>query len=425
MEDELERASSGHARALMLRGDVGLGKTRLVIELIERNVQHVRTLRASCNEQVSVPYLPIVQLIEQLAGSGTRASARRSRDLVERLTRVAGDGAEAEAAVVSGMRGSLFVDVVRTICDSLAEAETLCVIEDVQWADRDTSDMLLALSDTLFATPRHLPLLLVFTERTGAADLDRAGANLERRTNASTLQLRPLDELKVDELIRACGVDRPSRSLVRMMFELSAGNPLYVRESLLRIQQLNGFVERPGGVDTRVSASELGPPEDLVKLVERRLNALSPDTIELLTLASVMRGRIEREILTDVLDRPVDAAIALALSNGLFIETTDGLEFAHPLSRRVLSERPAREERRAMHASASRRHCVHVRRRSTQHGRRRSRITSSRAGSPIPTTTRLRFCGLPAVTRTRSALGRMLCASSKPEHVSRSSWARA
>src|SRR5262249_39533679 len=132
--------------------------------------------------------------------------------------------------------------------------------------------------------------------------------------------------------------------------ELSAGNPLYVGESLRRIEQLGGFVDRPGGVDTRVSVTELGPPEDLVKLVRQRLDALAPDTIELLVVASLLRGRIERELLAEVLHRPVDDAVEAATTNGFFVETTDGLEFAHPLTRRVLSERPTREKKRSYHS---------------------------------------------------------------------------
>jgi class 3 adenylate cyclase len=290
-----------------------------------------------------------VQLIEQLALSSAGTATRRSKELLRRLTRLASEGQEIHTVAASGTRGVLFVDVVRAITDLLTDSWTLCVIEDVQWADRDTRDMLLTLSESLFATPRHLPLVLVFTERTQAIDASQFGASLERATRAGALYLGPLEEIEIDEMIRASGIEHPSRSLVRTLFELSAGNPFYVGESLRRIEQLGGFVDRPGGVDTRVSLAELGPPEDLVKLVRRRLDALAPDAIELLTVASLLRGRIDPELLAEVLDQPVEDAIAAATADGFFVETTDGLEFAHPLTRRVLSEYPTREKRRALH----------------------------------------------------------------------------
>ena len=330
LEDELERAASSRARPVIVRGEAGIGKSRLVGELVERNASRANILTVSCSEHLVVPYLPVVRLLEQLATLCDADAGARLDDVAHRLSGLPemepGDG----NAPAPGGRARLFMDVVRAVDDGLVET----------------------LWDELFARARGLRVLLVLTERTFAETSDPAvGRRLERRAHAISLFLRPFGEIEVDELIRHQGIDRPSRGLVSTLFDLSRGNPLYVGESLRRIEELDGFVERDGTIETTVSSAELGPPADLTDLVGRRLEDLPEAVVETLTAAAVAGDRVDRGLLEQLLPgTDVVAALAAATTAGFLVETTEGPRFAHPLTCRVLADRPALEERRRLHS---------------------------------------------------------------------------
>jgi class 3 adenylate cyclase len=352
LEEELERAAAGRARPVIVRGEAGVGKTRLIAELIDRNAERVTALAVSCSERMSAPYVPIARLLEQLALCTEARMAQRLERIVRRLTQLPEESSSDEdGAVALGSRVRLIMDVVRAVNEALVGRLFVCVIEDIHWADRDTHDVLEALCDGLFAPARSLSLLLVLTERTAdpGSRGEGIGTRLERRAHASSLFLKSLDELEIDQLIRHRGIERPSRRLVSTLFTLSSGNPLYVGESLRRIDELNGFVEAAGAIETTISAAELGPPADVLDLVRRRVDLLSEDVVEVLTVAAIIGDDIEPDLLERITKRRVHVAMEAAVTAGFLVESTDGFRFSHPLVRRALSDRLGRDRRQRLH----------------------------------------------------------------------------
>jgi hypothetical protein len=193
--------------------------------------------------------------------------------------------------------------------------------------------------------------MLVVSRRTFAvpANVEAVLARLERLVGAKTMTLRPLREVDVDDLVRSFGVDPPGRLLVRLLYERSRGNPLYVREALRRIDDLDGFVQRNGRIETRLAATEFGAPADLRELVSLRLQGMDDAVMEALALAAVAGFEFDPSLLAQVGPTRVADHLAEASRSGLLSETSAGYRFTHPIIHAAVYDDIAPDRRRRHH----------------------------------------------------------------------------
>src|SRR4051794_17374642 len=154
LEEVLAAAGGGHASVVLIGGEAGVGKTRLVAELTERaRAQRVTVVTGACVELTAgtAPYLAITQLLRDLA----RALPERAW---ERLR--AGAGPELDALMPgararedvradNASRARLFGQVHELLLEAAAAAPLVLVLEDVHWADRSTLDLTGFLARTL------------------------------------------------------------------------------------------------------------------------------------------------------------------------------------------------------------------------------------------------------------------------------------
>ncbi|HEX5616084.1 MAG TPA: hypothetical protein VFZ83_13100, partial [Acidimicrobiia bacterium] len=231
------------------------------------------------------------------------------------------------------------------------ERLAIVVLEDVHWAGPGLLDAIEFLVHDLVTARRDCRLVLVVTRRTFAVapEIESTLARLERLPGIRTVSLRPMREIDLDELLRGFGVDPPGRQLVGLMYERSRGNPLYVREALRRIADLDGFVHRAGRIETTVPATELGAPADLGELVERRLATLPDDVVDLLALAAVAGDTFDAAVLDAVGGERTDDLLTTAARAGIIAETAAGYRFTHAVQRAALYDGLPRERRRLHH----------------------------------------------------------------------------
>jgi predicted ATPase len=203
----VDRAASGRASAVMLAGDAGVGKTRLLDELTARAAERgVRVLTGHCVDlgDVGLPYLPFVDLFRPVAAEPELAPAAAANPVLAALlagrpaavppVQPAAEGRDlgrplphrAAPQPVDDGRLQLFESVAGLICELASSGPLLIVLEDVHWADRSSRDLL----RYLLARLVDEPVTVVASYR--ADDLHRRHP------------LRPL----LAELVRLPGVER-------------------------------------------------------------------------------------------------------------------------------------------------------------------------------------------------------------------------
>ncbi|MBW8766366.1 MAG: AAA family ATPase, partial [Geodermatophilales bacterium] len=203
----VDRAAGGRSSAVLLAGDAGVGKTRLLDELAARATDRgVRVLVGHCVDlgDVGLPYLPFVDLLRPVASDPDLAPAAAGNPVLAGLlagrpgTLVPvpppGEGRDlgrplpnrAAPQPVDDGRLQLFESVAGLICELAAAAPLLLVLEDLHWADRSSRDLL----RYLLARLVDEPVVVVASYRSD---------DLHRRH-----PLRPL----LAELVRLPGVER-------------------------------------------------------------------------------------------------------------------------------------------------------------------------------------------------------------------------
>jgi Predicted ATPase len=311
---ELERLAGAYARAtaggsgmVIVAGEAGIGKTRLVEALSDR-VASIggRVLAGGCLPLGTggLPYAPFVEAfralfrqvdpgaLPALLGPSRGELARLMPEVRARPDRLAaegsGDGRDdgpSRSAPDDRFAQVRLFELVLGVLDRLARvAPLVVVIEDLQWADPSTRDLVAFLVRNL----RDERVLLIATIRTD--ELDRGHtfmgylAELERGDRVDRVDLARFDRddlarLVADELGRS-----PDPELVDRTWERTGGNPFYAEQVLAASRETSG--------------GEL--PARLRDVVLARVSAVSDAGQEVLRVASAAGARIDDELLVAV-----------------------------------------------------------------------------------------------------------------------------
>jgi DNA-binding NarL/FixJ family response regulator/tetratricopeptide (TPR) repeat protein len=353
-------AAAGRARVLLLAGEPGIGKTRLLDACAAQvAADGAPALRGGAFEAEGMPpYLPF------LAALGPRLRAT-APDL---LRAQIGDGAAALATLFPELPARLgtlpasyplppeqarlrLFEAVADYLAALAEPAGLALLlDDLHWSDPASFDL-------LCHVVRHRPearLLLVGAYREGegahAAAFARAEAELSRLRVLDYLRLAPLDPVQIAD-VAATQVGGPlTPAAARLLAERSEGNPFFAEE--LARGWLEAGVLTAGGQGWQLASPAEPPlPRGIVGAIEQRLARLSPDVVELLE-AGALAGRIfDVEIIADAVGRDAGDAAALldAAERARLVRrgTAGELVFSHDRVRECLAARvnPIRQRR--------------------------------------------------------------------------------
>jgi ATP/maltotriose-dependent transcriptional regulator MalT len=331
-------------RAVLLSGDAGVGKTRLLTEL--RDVafdEGWQVLAGHCLDfgDSALPYLPFSEVLGRLATDDAALLERMTglRPALRALQpgRRTMQGSEQDSSAEVG-RAELF-EAVHALFEAVAaDAPLLLVIEDVHWADTSTRDLL----SFLFTRAFEGPVALVASYRSD--DLHRR--HPLRRTTAEWSRIPGVGRLQVEPLPPTA-----VRSLVKQL------HPAPLRES-----QLAGIVARAEGnaffVEELVGATSMrgrAVPDDLAELLLVRLDHLDQTAQQVVRAASVSGRRVSHALLDAVAGVPgadLDAALREAVERNVLVPTSnDFYRFRHALLAEAVYDDLLPGERVRMHAA--------------------------------------------------------------------------
>ncbi|WP_097184514.1 helix-turn-helix transcriptional regulator [Blastococcus haudaquaticus] len=356
----VDRAAAGRASTVLLSGDAGVGKTRLLDELTARAAERgVRVLTGHCVDlgDVGLPYLPFVDLLRPVAADPQLAPAAAANPVLAGLLAGRPGGAppvqtatesrdlsrplpnRAAPQPVDDGRLPLFESVAALICELSSAGPLLVVLEDVHWADRSSRDLL----RYLLARLVDEPVAVVASYR--ADDLHRRHplrpllAELVRLPGVERLELSPLGDAEVGALVRrlAAAAGSLPDSTVEDVVARAEGNAFYAEELLAA--GLHG------------EALPMGLTDVLLARVEQR----SPAAQQVLRVAAVAGRRVRHELVAAVGgldDADLETALAEAVHHHLLVVSDDGrYRFRHALLREAVLADLLPGERVRLHGS--------------------------------------------------------------------------
>ncbi len=370
LEQWLIEAEAGRGRVAMVAGEPGIGKTRLMEELAGRARRRGGiVLGGACWEGESGrAYGPFVEALDgyviEAEGDVLRADVASYAGvlarLVPRLRASLPDLAEPVALQPAEERTRLFDAVCQLLIALSRRAPVTLLLDDLHWADDDT----IALWRHVARGVGQQRLLLVTAYRSGEVEdtgaLAEALAVLRRQTSFERLGLRGFALDEVGALLRVLAAPRRVGSaaadiepaLALAILAETNGNPFFVRSVVLHLLEEGALRADDGSWRATAPIAEIGLPEGVRQVLNRRLARLSPEARSLLTVGAAIGATFRFDVATAVaeLDEAralavVDEALAAQLIAG--VTTPDSYRFVHALVRQALCEalNPSRQVR--------------------------------------------------------------------------------
>ena len=347
--EALDRVASGGPAIVLVEGEAGIGKTRLLAQVLQDARGRDMPVAAGRAEELerTRPFGVLAA-----AFGCTRSSPDPRRAAIAGLLASQGAGDLGPITVTSdpGLRFRV-VDAFTDLVEELALTGSLVIgLDDLQWADPSSLLTLGVLGRRLDYVPVGVIGCLRPSPR--VAELDRLAGALEA-AGARHLILRPLTGEAVTGLVAQAVAAEPGP---RLLAEVAGagGNPLFVTELLAALTQ-EGTIATAGG---RAEVAETVLPPTLRLTILRRVSFLPETTLQALRSASILGSGFSLTDLATVTGRPaVDLSIVLgeAIRAGVLDDDGARLRFRHDLIRDAIYEDLAGSVRRALHREAGQR----------------------------------------------------------------------
>ena len=349
----LEGARAGDGRAVLVGGEAGVGKTRLITELTDlARADGAIVLVGGCLVlgDGAHPYAPFAEalrgLIRRAAPEVLEEVLGPARGELARLVPDLGPAMDPVTSDASGSAQSRLFELVLGVMERLAARSTVVlVIEDLHWADRSTRDLIAFLVRNL----RRAAVLLVFTYRSD--ELHRRHpllpflAELGRSDRVERLELRPFDARESAAQLRAIAGHDLGADLIESIHARSGGNAFFAEELLVA-----------AGAD---GGSDL--PPTLRDVLLARVAGLAEPTQEFLRVASAAGQRVEPALIAATTDMDhatlVEALRECVNRQILLPDQASGVEryaFRHALLQEAVYDDLLPGERNRLHSAFAR-----------------------------------------------------------------------
>jgi DNA-binding SARP family transcriptional activator/tetratricopeptide (TPR) repeat protein len=334
----LRRAAAGHGGALLVRGAMGSGKTRLVeASLEEAEELGFHTLRGAAHEEEGrTPYAPLMEALDPLAARRPELAAALTDSAQAALARLLPSLPRVATTDDAVNRHRLFSAVAQLLAQAAAERGVVLAIDDLNAVDEATAALLHHL--TRSAGGKRLVVVAALRDEPLPKAVALVRSSMLERGAAVELELGPLSRAAVEAVAqRAAG--RPLAPATLAAIERSAaGNPFFAEE-------LAASVDAAGDVTV---------PSRLREVATRRLERLEPLGERLLTaLAVIDDGFTAAELGALAGGEPVDHALAAAEDAGVLEAARGRYRFRHGLVQQELAARLPEAALRRTHADAA------------------------------------------------------------------------
>src|SRR5213082_3394045 len=347
LEDDLLSALRGDGGAVVLGGEAGMGKSRLVNELRLRALRLGCTVMSGvCSEaELSLPYLPFLEAVgNYLSEQDLPALRERLGSAADELAQLFPQMGRFQASAGDPIQAKLrlFEAILLLLRDAARERGLLLILEDLHWADPATRELI----DYATRRLRSTNVLVLATYRTDEM----------HRKHALLIESGRLGSHAVKDMVMAI-FDEPDLSdeFRDFLEQRSEGNP-FVLEEMLRDAIDRGDIFRTDAGWDRKTLHEIRMPRTVRDAILVRLGSLSPDDVEVLSAASAIGLTFDLATLAAVTGKS-ETAVLSALEvcvNNQLLEEADRVSgrytFRHALTREAVYEDIIVPRRQQLHA---------------------------------------------------------------------------
>lgn len=323
----LDRARDGRGGFLLLTGEAGIGKTRLAEEALVQ--PGLTLLRAESVQDATPPYGPIVAVLRSYL-RGTPAAFADAGPLAGHLALLLpelGPPPPSDQATLVAAIHDAFGTVAR-------QGPTAIFLDDLQWADGATLDLLPAIA----AWVEDAPLLVVAAYRSDEIPrghpLRRVRTDLRRAGRLRELTVEPLSREETIQLVTAILGHEPDPPLAAALYDRTQGVPFFLEE----LASALGDGGRPwtdGAGKPFATAADVRIPETLRDAVLLRAERLSARARQAVDIAAVAGTQFDLDVVAELAGG--DEGLIELLERGLIVELGPGLAtFRHALAREAL-----------------------------------------------------------------------------------------
>ncbi|MGH2616534.1 MAG: helix-turn-helix transcriptional regulator, partial [Thermomicrobiales bacterium] len=360
LQSVLEQAKAGFGQTVLVTGEGGIGKSRLVAEM-KPHAEPAGFLILQGNSfepDRSLPYAPILDLLRSSVASLSGDTALRMasvapelRTLLPELAAFLPEVAPSPMLDAEHEKRRLFAGLAQAIVQLAETRPVLAIVEDVHWSDETSLEFLLYLARRLAAQP--VLLLLTYRSDEIREGVARLLAAFDRERLAAEIRLARLSLADVGAMLRAIDPDRLDHAeFVAAMYELTEGNPFFVEEVLRSLSAAAEIDPVDDGWGDK-HLDQLRIPRSVDDAVQRRAARVSGDGRRVLTLAAVAGRRFDFPLLRALTGLDDDALLQLIkelIVAGLVVEeSVERFAFRHALTRQAIYAGLLAQERRALH----------------------------------------------------------------------------
>jgi tetratricopeptide (TPR) repeat protein len=358
------QAAAGRGGMLLVSGEPGSGKTRLVRELVDyARITGGTVLSGGCYElEAATPYLPFVEALRSwvhessddelraaVGDSGTEL-ARLAPELSARI----GPFPAAPLLSAAEERLRLFDGIARFLVDRASSGGLLLFVDDLQWADQASLSLLHYLVRLIGKESVLVVGCYRETELDRAHPLAEALDNWNRERAAARVHLKRFSAESTHAMLSVLlGDECLSQEFCASIHRETEGNPFFIEEVVKTLVEEGQIVCEAGGWRRRDEGERLVLPQGVKAAIGRRLDRMSPPTTEVLRIAAILGKTFAFSELAAVSDKgedelldALDEAVAAQL-----LETRSGetIVFTHDKIREVLYHELNPIRRRRLH----------------------------------------------------------------------------
>lgn len=360
----LQEAISGQPRIVLIQGEAGIGKTRLLKEF-QAVVQQreIAVCYGRCSEELALPYLPFVESLLLHLENAFKDDIPPVEVDMEAI-RWFRHPREAPPLTANGCPSSqdhhnklrLFLAVSRATIEFVQHRSICFLLDDLHWADHASLELLEHLMFTIADAGAQgpVPLLIAATYRPPefSSRLTRVIPRWQGETICELLDLTGFSASDIATYIQEVDLGRPSNQLVAMIQKATQGNPLFIQEVLHYLVRNNALQARGGSLIAPIFPTQVQLPGHLTGALTRRLEELSDDTQQALTFASFLGDRFSLQALSATSSFQEEDWLNFleeAVHHGLLLNEDQNFRFTHPLIRHVLYNAPSAARRQRLH----------------------------------------------------------------------------
>jgi ABC-type oligopeptide transport system substrate-binding subunit/serine/threonine protein kinase len=320
-----EQSTAGNGRMLLISGEPGIGKTRLVREFSTYvEISGGTTFTGLCFAEERTPYGPIAQMIQNSLENGHNLELPQTvmADLLTLSPELRLSFPEVnpnERLDPEAEQQRLFNSIITWFGSLTREGELMLVVEDIHWADSGSLALLRFLARRL----QRRRALIVATYREVELDatlpFQEMLADVSRERLATRIKLSSLDKTQTQELLTTLFSEEITGDFLDGVYRETEGNPFFIEEVCKALVESGKLYYEGGRWQRPENIEDLEIPQGVRLAIQSRLAKLSPEEQHTLQVAALLGREFEYGMLVKVSGLSEDALIGI-------LEKADGAQ---------------------------------------------------------------------------------------------------